>query len=236
MNHDMIAAGHPRLNFEFAGYLAQLPAHWNESVRKRDAQFFARAWAIGQVVSAEAAIELLHYRAAQPAWPELAEYACYACHHDLVGPKNNWRQQEGSKGTLPWGSWYFAAIPAIDPEAAPALTSFAELLSRRPAGPVVIEQSQAAKAILKGAIEKAKLPNADMRSRVARDLQPAAERDWDGAAQLYLALSALSPDADRANLVKFGSELLRPRDFSAKREQYLKELNELLRLAGAAPP
>src|SRR5437016_3260664 len=40
MNHDMIAAGHPRLNFEFAGYLAQLPPHWNEKARPRNAEFY----------------------------------------------------------------------------------------------------------------------------------------------------------------------------------------------------
>src|SRR6476660_5000791 len=30
MNHDMIAAGHPRLNFDFADYQRRLPPHWQE--------------------------------------------------------------------------------------------------------------------------------------------------------------------------------------------------------------
>ncbi|HEY2881635.1 MAG TPA: multiheme c-type cytochrome, partial [Pirellulales bacterium] len=29
VNHDLIAAGHPRLNFDFAAYMATLPPHWN---------------------------------------------------------------------------------------------------------------------------------------------------------------------------------------------------------------
>src|SRR5262249_37850457 len=33
MNHDMIAAGHPRLNFDFGEYLRRLPAHWQEKDR-----------------------------------------------------------------------------------------------------------------------------------------------------------------------------------------------------------
>ena len=30
MNHDLVAAGHPRLNFEYASYLAAYPKHWKE--------------------------------------------------------------------------------------------------------------------------------------------------------------------------------------------------------------
>ena len=62
VNHDLIAAGHPPLHFEFAAYHANLPRHWDDAKDtdsrlggKRD--FEARAWAIGQVVSARAALE-----------------------------------------------------------------------------------------------------------------------------------------------------------------------------------
>src|SRR5437870_3137050 len=33
MNHDLIAAGHPRLNFDYATYLRALPPHWAEKDR-----------------------------------------------------------------------------------------------------------------------------------------------------------------------------------------------------------
>src|SRR5262249_39929757 len=62
VDHDLIAAGHPRLAFEFAAYLAKLPAHWVEKERNAAPDFPARAWAIGQAVTAKAAIELLHER------------------------------------------------------------------------------------------------------------------------------------------------------------------------------
>jgi hypothetical protein len=111
VNHDLIAAGHPRLNFEFDTYLANLPRHWQPERDKERAS----AWQVGQLVSAEAALELLAYRAdsknGQP-WPEFAEYDCFACHHDLKA--KSWRQQRGYAdrvpGTLPWSDWY-AALP-----------------------------------------------------------------------------------------------------------------------------
>jgi hypothetical protein len=235
MNHDMIAAGHPRLNFEFAGYLAQLPSHWNEKARPRDAQFYAKAWAVGQAVSADGALNLLEYRATNGVWPELAEYACYACHHDLAGPAG-WRRD--SKGTLPWGSWYFAALSELSPDSRDPIRRFAESLSQRPAGPKVVEEIKAIRPLINGVMKGFDTPfaSADLRSRASGELLEPARRDWDGAAQLYLALSALSPDADRAKLTEFWKELRDPRAFSTKRDQYLKQLEDLLKNSGTAPP
>ncbi len=52
VDHDLIAAGHPRLDFEFLSYLEALPKHWDESkVRREAARPRRAAWAIGQVVS-----------------------------------------------------------------------------------------------------------------------------------------------------------------------------------------
>lgn len=99
MNHDMIAAGHPALNFEFAAYKRRMPRHW--SVPKTDperADRERRAWVVGQFASATAAMRLSADRAkaslanstdaAKPnaphaPWPEFSEYACYRCHHAL---------------------------------------------------------------------------------------------------------------------------------------------------------
>jgi Cytochrome c554 and c-prime len=137
MNHDMIAAGHPRLDFELSAFLANMPPHWDEKsqAKHHGADYEARVWAVGQVVTAQAALELLTDRArnadsplseisisgsninirATPAarsanrpWPEFSEYNCYACHHALTDP--SWRQTRGygdrKAGSLPWGTWY----------------------------------------------------------------------------------------------------------------------------------
>ncbi len=134
MNHDMIAAGHPRLDFELSAFLANMPPHWDEKdlAKKQGSAYPARLWAVGQIATAQAALALLADRArngefalpefsvsqtpvtkhASPAnrpWPEFSEYNCYACHHDLSDP--SWRQNAGhyagrKAGSLPWGTWY----------------------------------------------------------------------------------------------------------------------------------
>jgi hypothetical protein len=96
MNHDLIAAGHPRLNFEFSSYLASYPKHWKEKAVDR-ADFEAKSWAIGQAVTARAVVQLTADRAIaskpgaerrapapEAIWPEFSEYECFACHHGLV--------------------------------------------------------------------------------------------------------------------------------------------------------
>jgi len=142
VDHDLIAAGHPRLNFEFSAYMANLPPHWNI---KREPQRFdeLHSWVAGQLASADAALKLLECRAASApsstsaaertfvpgVWPELSEYDCFSCHHDLRG--GSWRQTYSRSvptdhpklppGSPGWGTWYLqgprilAATPAIMP-------------------------------------------------------------------------------------------------------------------------
>ena len=70
MNYDLIAAGHPRLDFSFHAFLGVMPKHWPDIAAKpgspaiqpgfkTDRETHAEAWAIGQVVAAEAALKLL---------------------------------------------------------------------------------------------------------------------------------------------------------------------------------
>jgi hypothetical protein len=135
VNHDLIAAGHPRLNFEFAAFHETLPHHWSEAQdralvsQQAGVPFDGALWVVGQVVSARAAAALLDRRAQrvsspsnkQP-WPELSEYDCYACHHPLV--PNSWRQQVSSlpsdKRVRPGmprpNSWYFSMLAPIHEE------------------------------------------------------------------------------------------------------------------------
>jgi hypothetical protein len=99
MNHDMIAAGHPALNFEFAAYKRRMPRHWSQP--KTDtarAERELQSHTVGQYASAAAALRLSADRAAasleapsadgksmplNAPWPEFSEYACYRCHHAL---------------------------------------------------------------------------------------------------------------------------------------------------------
>jgi hypothetical protein len=219
VNHDLIAAGHPRLNFEYAAFLANLPPHWKAEKRTWTPEARARTWAVGQAVTAKAALELLAHRVEQAQrsppvapWPEFAEYDCFACHHDLR-PKS-WRQEpafaQQRLGSLPWSAWYYA-MPRIlaesgaadVPELVSALDDLGRLLRLpNPNGDLVI--TRARKAI--GEIKDRLLPNAIRRHYEARSLAKAfrrrlekpelaaAEVNWDAAAQLYLALAALTDD------------------------------------------
>ena len=142
VNHDLYAAGHPRLFFEMSAFHANMPAHWDRNDDRqrtgpdRDkSSFEAKLWAIGQLASAEAALDLLVHRADNArddfvlrdkdakypseetvaVWPEFAETGCFACHHNLDSP--SWRQKRGyasrNAGGYPWGTWLFPIIPTV---------------------------------------------------------------------------------------------------------------------------
>jgi hypothetical protein len=143
VDHDLIAAGHPRLTFEFTAFHAAMPHHWpdardrnpNVSVRGRK-DFEARAWLIGQLVSTRTALELLAGRAGseKKIWPEFAEHDCLACHHDLQASSP--RQIAPSKrAAFPWSTWYLSMTPSalnlVNTEA-PALDKLRKELQRRP--------------------------------------------------------------------------------------------------------
>lgn len=141
VNHDLIAAGHPRLNFEFTAYLQNMPPHWDESAdrqrRRYTAEdksptydnFEARAWAIGQAATAGAALELLASRASaaqassddkddghRAPWPEFSELACFDCHHDLQDSKSRQEkvaQGSGSNGLYDWGTWHYPLMEML---------------------------------------------------------------------------------------------------------------------------
>ncbi|MFM9057623.1 MAG: multiheme c-type cytochrome [Planctomycetaceae bacterium] len=132
VNHDMIAAGHPRLAFEFAAYQRLWPRHWSPQGRAEAAADFAeRSWAVGQAETLAAVARLLEVRARRAAdadaavapdavashaggyWPEFAEFDCYACHRALspervagaaAGPFAN-----PAPGTPTWQPWSVAA-------------------------------------------------------------------------------------------------------------------------------
>ena len=150
VNHDLIAAGHPRLNFEFGGFQHELHKHWDiakDNDPARDPRgrkdFEARSWAVGQIVAAETALRLLADRAGDERrpWIEFAEYNCFACHHDLQ--PNSWRHKnylKGQAGKLTWSPWYYAmldeAVEALGPGAA-NLTAPLRLITTEMESPVI---------------------------------------------------------------------------------------------------
>ena len=241
VDHDLIAAGHPRLNFELTAYLAALPRHWDQDA-ERNAQpdFEARAWLIGQVASARSSVALLKSRADDARqdptrWPELSEYDCFSCHHDLSEP--SWRQRRRSDdvpaGALRWGSWYWPLTHALAEH-----TGMADLegpdsafatLRRTMNAP---QPDPAAVALLAGQVgdqldawlvQAPRMATLDRRyvqdllTHLATEGRSLDAPGWDQAAQLYLSLAALS----RA-LIDLGQSP------SRERTETLQELSRLL--------
>jgi hypothetical protein len=218
VNHDLIAAGHPRLNFELAAFHALMPHHWDDGKDKRRyPDFEARAWAVGQLASAKAALDLLAHRAKegqrdpdrQP-WPEFAEYDCFACHHDLNA--KSWRQEPdrfGKKGArrrlgmLPWGDWYFALVDQAvsglegnqDPKLGKEIARLKDVMERPNPIPEAVAETTAkivAGHLRNGGEKAAGLLQARklLHELGAEDPRKLAA-SWDTAAQHYLALAAV---------------------------------------------
>jgi hypothetical protein len=132
VNHDLIAAGHPRLAFEFAAYQRLWPRHWSPSgkVESRP-DFTERSWALGQAATLEAVARLLVVRAERAAadlaagrphrWPEFAEFDCYACHKAL-GPDSSVAHAGRFRNPFPgqpaWQPWSVSAGRLLDTAAA----------------------------------------------------------------------------------------------------------------------
>jgi hypothetical protein len=232
VGHDLIAAGHPPLKFEFTAYLDLLPKHWNEHrERAQTPDFELRSWLAGQLASTYGALQVLESRtrpalpgeAHPPTWPELAEFDCFACHHDLESP--SWRIERGFTGRKPgqvsWGSWYWS-MPRrvlVDEESAEAVAKLGDLL-RNGIGAnqqkihdqvvqvFVDDELSFGDSYLKQWLEQ-DTPQPmlaehkqDLLRRILGAYQgddgAAAVENWDVAVQLYLLLVALDRDAQSA--------------------------------------
>ncbi len=210
VDHDLIAAGHPRLNFELSSFLAIMPPHWDRRAeRARQPDLEAKVWAIGQVASTQAALHLLAYRA-DPAngkpWPEFAEYDCRACHQDLRPGRSSRGSPNRAPGTLTWSDWYTALPRLLDfkgsPLAVPGLANDLKELGTEMAKPLpdrgeVAAQARAAAARLGPrltALDQARPWDAVWVHRLFDQTfrrRNVLANHWDGEAQTYLALGAL---------------------------------------------
>ena len=210
VNHDLIAAGHPRLNFEFGSHHAVLPKHWDEHKEKASLpDFEARAWAVGQAVSTRAALALLGHRAdpkkEQPS-AKFAEYDCFACHHDLASQAyaRNVLFPNDKQGFANWSSWYTSlplqGLPARGGEdqerLATSLRSLTELMNQR-----IPDRSRVSQQARDAATQWDKLAfklNQESSTDAAvlklwlnsLSTEPKPPASWDEAAQRYLAAAA----------------------------------------------
>jgi hypothetical protein len=192
VTHDLIAAGHPRLNFEFSSYHAILPRHWDERRQvSTHSDWEVVLWQEGQKATAGAALRLLGARARRSRpWPELAEFDCFACHHHLQSPSPRQRKQPGRRpGVPPWSGWYTAMVPEALPDgpAWPALQQLRRHMERFPPDPSAVAASAraAGDAIAKTVTRRLDAPLAEERMR---RLLAVPVSSWDEETQVYLGL------------------------------------------------
>jgi hypothetical protein len=131
VTHDLIAAGHPRLAFEFSAYQSRMPIHWRRTTDRRRnpiadhlpspdrSSSEAANWFLGQVINADHELQILATALIRPdaRGPELAQYDCFACHHKLSSP--SWQRARLThnlhSGELPWGTWHLGLIAETQP-------------------------------------------------------------------------------------------------------------------------
>lgn len=203
VNHDLIAAGHPRLAFEYTSFHFRpgYRKHWEE--RLPQPEFEVQAWVIGQAANLRAAVDLVHARAGRAKenktpWSEFAGYNCFSCHQAIGKDESKVNSSTGRPG---WEVWYTAAvgIAASDSRKLAAAHKLKELMDRS-AAPAIIEP-QAAKARdeldrwlaeLQAAEVLPRQPANPQRILRALAEHSAKSSEWDALAAGYLGCAAMT--------------------------------------------
>lgn len=138
VDHDLIAAGHPALQFELANFGLEMPAHWRSGPEER-----LREWAVGQAAALATSAAELGARARSSRWPDFSALSCYSCHHELAGEGVGSVARDAEAGSQfrariglpPWSPARWAALRVLverhAPAELPALDRAVEELARR---------------------------------------------------------------------------------------------------------
>jgi hypothetical protein len=89
IDHEIVAAGHPPLQFEMVAY-AQVMKHWDDSDEHPGVNPDPTLWALGQLVGLQHVAAAIAQRAAGNNYQSLGQFHgfkdsnCYQCHHKLI--------------------------------------------------------------------------------------------------------------------------------------------------------
>jgi hypothetical protein len=210
VNHDLIAAGHPRLTFELDAYLTNLPKHWNaaKDAARYPGAFHVNAWAAGQEQAARRLAWQVDVRHSSNGpddkplpWPDFANFECFDCHHGIRPPsdaRTNVPRQAGQRGLPRPALQPLAQLAAIHADSASEYDKYSVLLSGSwttpPAADVArrepIQASNVAEPPKVATLDRADLPA--LAETLAESIHNPAT--WDEAVQLYLAAEAFQRD------------------------------------------
>jgi|GEM_PF-963603 len=198
MNHDLIAAGHPRFLFDYETYLERLPPHWQEESPVNRVEAAVQ----GQREVTTAELVLLADRADRatqtttPSWPEFASLDCYACHHGLQGV--SWRLtalRTARPGLAAWTGWtsggpaQLGSQAALSPEARQQLSTLTAHVEAFAEPRVVSSEARDFLQLWQSEIGPANsVPGLAVRFPVWPE-DAAASWTWDEAARAYYLLA-----------------------------------------------
>jgi hypothetical protein len=91
IDHEIVAGGHPPLQFEMVAY-AQIMKHWDDQEDQPPGSFSVdpTLWAVGQVVGLKNLLDMVATRAGDANYQAIGKFShfesknCYQCHHKLV--------------------------------------------------------------------------------------------------------------------------------------------------------
>jgi hypothetical protein len=255
IDHEIVAGGHPPLQFEMVAY-AQVMKHWDDSEEHPGFSPDPTLWALGQVVGLRRAAAAIATRAGGNNYQSLGQFHgftdanCYKCHHKLVVDVSRQAQGHvdmleiitgaiapGAKGTLT-GQWsgVMGAIGSSAPatqQKATALANWLKELEGTVAGTRINQAST--KAILNQILSSGNTLGVLREFSHSRVPGGNAERvvnvdlPWwyttGGREQTALAIQALTPPA-------FTPEA-QQKDLKAMQAPILKILPELKQLNAA---
>ncbi|MCA9239823.1 MAG: hypothetical protein KDA37_06475 [Planctomycetales bacterium] len=241
VNHDLIAAGHPRLTFELSSLHARMAKHWRNEDQPQET-LEAKLWVVGRGSGAQATVQLLKSRAVHgKVWPEFSEYDCYACHHSLrdAGPADPGGLAAGDPrpGGLHWseGSFEMLDILGLDFDSVQRVKSLASEMSRPlPDRQRVARLSGEIEQVLGRSAARAShesLTTTDVQQylrRLSSDSASGASR-WDRASQRFLGLAAMH----FSSVALAGRSHSLPGSAAAARRQHLEHLRSLLQFPNA---
>ena len=123
MNHDIIAAGHPALYFDYSTYLKGYPKHWRERPEVNVISSPQR-WILSQMAQADSELELMKTRIrsthSHSTWPEFSNFQCTSCHQEISDTASaysaSYRRQSdlSSLGKAPIRLWNLDGLMAVD--------------------------------------------------------------------------------------------------------------------------
>lgn len=110
-DHQMMAAGHPRLTFELDTFTANQPAHYNidaDYIQRKGSPKPGDLWMTGQIQSAKRLLDMIEMHGGKINSKSLAVYDCHGCHRPMNTLKG---QASDDSRQLPPGSIRLADSP-----------------------------------------------------------------------------------------------------------------------------